>query len=234
MAYAQVGITEALEGTGDVEVSSNALPVWGLSSPNADAFLVRSVQEFHPQIVIGTWSADNALARADPGAYQRTLETAIRILLSPGDGVVGVIFLQMPVFGPTPDLVSSPSLSQILQLRADGVSAWNQAVNESSLTFSGRVMYLPVARSLENGGRYTSWLPPSGESSGAPRHWVRVRTTDGVGLCPPGITRYSASVREDLTEIFHLNTSRTRWWDSDAIRVRAFDSATCPDDHPPT
>ncbi len=233
MAYAQVGITEALEGTGEVDVTSNALPVWGLSSPDADTFLVRSVQEFHPQVVIASWSADNATAKADPGAYQRTLATAIRTLLSPGDGVVGVIFLQMPAFGPIPGLASSSSLSQSAQLRADGVSNWNQAVNESARKFPGRVLYLPVAGSLEVGGRYTNWLPPSGGPSGARGHWVRVRTTDGVGLCPPGITRYSAAVRQDLTEIFHLDTSRTPWWNSDAIKVRAFDSTTCPDDHPP-
>jgi peptidoglycan/LPS O-acetylase OafA/YrhL len=240
MSFAQYGITAALDSTGEVKAVRAARTGWGLTMPGAQALLKRRVQHSHPQLVIGTWSWDSAAAKADPSAYQRTLDAAIRQLLNPGDGVIGVIFLQMPPFGPIPEFIATSSEGESWKLRAAGLARWNEAVQQSSLTFPGRVMYLPVASSLEFDGRYTSWLPPGGRSSTPLKHWVRVRTSDGVHLCPPGISRYSASVLADLTELFHLSPTKGQWWNSHAITVEALthqDSSlavTCPDDHPPT
>ena len=152
------------------------------------------MHDFHPQLVLGTWSWDAALAHSDPNGYQRILDRAIRTLLTPGDGVLGVIFLQMPPFRP----------AQISNPRTAGIAAWNKSVQKAASMFPGRVMYLPVASSLEIDGRYTSWLPANRNLSSPPKTWVRIRTSDELHLCPPGITRYAGAELSELTELFHL------------------------------
>jgi hypothetical protein len=122
----------------------------------------------------------------------------------------------------------------------DGIPDWNAAIGQSPMTFPGKVMYLPVASSLELDGGYTNWLPPPGRVSAPPSQWVRVRTTDGVHLCPPGITRYAAPVLADLTTLFHLSPAEPNWWAGYGITVRALTyqssslAVACPYDHPPT
>ncbi len=239
MTFAELGITAALQSTGEVSVTPETQSTWGLTTSGGQALVQRKVRQLHPQLVIGTWSTDNATALSDPRAYRSVLASAIEALLTPGDGVLGVVFLQMPVFGPVPSTIASSPLSRAWHRRAAGVAAWNDAVQRSAEAFPGRVMYLPVGGSLELDGRYTNWLPPHDGAASAPKHWVRVRTSDGVHLCPPGITRYAAPVLEDLTELFELAPSRTHWWESYGVTVRAFSyqnaslSLTCPDDHPP-
>jgi peptidoglycan/LPS O-acetylase OafA/YrhL len=227
MSYAQLGISAALEGTGEVTVAQAAVPGWGLTHPSTQAGVQGLIRADRPQLLIGTWSWDGPEAKADPGAYQRVLDGAMSQWLTPGDGVLGVVLLQMPAFG-------------IGGRYAGGVASWNRAVAELSSTFPGRVMYLPVASSLEIDGRFTSWLPPEGNFSTPKDHWVRVRTSDGVHLCPPGITRYAAPVLQDLTDLFRLGPSDRHWFQSDLVTVRALQNSqhdlavSCPDDHPPT
>jgi peptidoglycan/LPS O-acetylase OafA/YrhL len=229
MFYAQFGIRASLDSTDEVSVAKAAFPGWSLQVPNALGFLSENVKIYHPQLVIGTWSWDAGFAKANPGSYRKMLDAAIRTLLTPGDGVSGVIFLQMPAFGP----------EQVLSPRAQGISAWNQAVAQSAVDFPGQVMYLPVASAIEVNGEYSNWVPVNGKTSSPAKHWVRVRTSDGVHLCPPGITRYAAPLLEDLTELYHLPPPKPDWWESYAIAVQAFSfqdsslAVTCPNDHPP-
>jgi hypothetical protein len=192
------------------------------------------VRKTHPQLVIGTWSWDNAAAKANPASYVKTLDAAIRQLLSPADGVLGVILLQMPTFG------LPRSYSENWQLSAAGLATWNEIIQRSPMTFPGKVMYLPVAGSLEIDGHFTSWLPPHQDWAVPKKHWVRVRTSDGVHLCPPGITRYAAPVLEDLSELFHLESLKPYWWNGYGIAERSLVHSasdfglTCPNDRPPT
>ncbi len=236
MSFAQKGITSALESTGEVKVEPAAQPGWSLKTPSGLAFLQLHVRRSRPELVVGTWSWDNVAAKRDPASYQTKLDAAIRQLLSPHDHVVGVIFLQMPVFHP--DASTPEGLGFVPN--AAGLASWNAAVEQASAIFPGKVMYLPVASSLEIDGRYTNWLPPTGTKSTDLKHWVRVRTSDGVHLCPPGITRYAAPVLQDLTELFHLGPARRDWWQSQLITVRGLAHSTssfgvtCPTDHPPT
>jgi hypothetical protein len=238
MVFAQYGIKAALESTGEVTVVGGAKTGWGLTKPGAEALLRTDVRTFHPEIVVGTWSWDAAAAAADPTAYRQTLDTAIGQLLSPAEGVVGVILLQMPPFGPIPAFIAESSAGETWRLRAAGLPAWNEAIEQSSMTFPGKVMYLPVGSSLELDGKYTSSLPPTRKSSAPHNQWVRVRTSDGVHLCPPGITRYAAPVLADLTTLFHLSPPTSQWWNSYRITVRAFAHSTssfgltCPGNHP--
>jgi hypothetical protein len=98
-------------------------------------------------------------------------------------------------------------------------------------------MYLPVGSSVELDGQFTSWLPLLSRASRSPKDWVRVRASDGVQLCPPGITRYTAPVLQDLTQLFQLPPPRSHWWQSFAVTVQALGyeggvSVSCPNDHP--
>jgi peptidoglycan/LPS O-acetylase OafA/YrhL len=226
MTSAQLGIAAALQSTGEVSVVRYALPHWGLTNRSAQAFLRREVQAFHPQVVIGTWSSDIVTAKSDPTNYGTRLDAAIRTLLTPGDGVFGVIFLQMPA-------LRSAGGSQATV----GPAAWNDAVERSSSAFPGRVMYLPVGDSVERDGRFANWLPTRSGVSRSPKDWVRVRASDGVQLCPAGITRYTAPVVQDLTQLFHLSPPKPHWWESYAVTVQSLayrdgGALDCPDDHP--
>ncbi len=239
MKFAQLGIAAALDSTGVVRVVQRAVPGWGLTSPNALGFLQTLVRRSHPQLVIGTWSWDSAAAKADPVGYQKTLDAGLRTLLTPGDGVDGVILLQMPDLGPLPAVVLlSPVQTKSWSARAAGLSSWNAAVAQAPDAFPGKVMYLPVGGSLEIGGAFTSWLPVGGQTSAPAGSWVRIRTLDGVHLCPPGITRYTAPILEDMTQLFDLPAPRVKWWTSYPIAVEAFNyqdasqGMICPDDHP--
>jgi hypothetical protein len=77
-----------------------------------------------------------------------------------------------------------------------------------------------------------------GQTSAPAGSWVRIRTLDGVHLCPPGITRYTAPILEDMTQLFDLPAPRVKWWTSYPIAVEAFNyqdasqGMICPDDHP--
>ena len=234
MGGAQFGIEAALKSTGEVTVIPAAIPGWGLTVPGSRASLGAFVKKTHPQLAIGTWSWDNAAAKADPTGYAKTLDAAIRQLLSPTDGVLGVILLQMPVFG------LPRSYSQNWQLSAAGLATWNEVIQRTPMSFPGKVMYLPVASSLEINGHFTSWLPPTSGSSAPLIKWVRVRTSDGVHLCPPGITRYAAPILEDLSELFHLELLKPSWWNGYGINERSLVHSTssfgltCPTDHPAT
>jgi peptidoglycan/LPS O-acetylase OafA/YrhL len=239
MTLAQYGIQAALQTTKEVVFGRAADPGWGLTMPDGSAVLRHIVRAFHPQILVGTWSWDAPAALTDPAGYQATLDAAIRRTLTPGDGVLGIIFLQLPALGVDPlTATETPAEQQVLAERIAGVPAWNHAVQEAAATFPGKVMYLPVASSLEIDGAFTKWLPPHDKWSAAPARWVRVRTLDGVHLCPAGITRYAAPVFQDLTAIFHLPTVPYAWWHSPLITANLYENSTslassCPDDHPP-
>jgi peptidoglycan/LPS O-acetylase OafA/YrhL len=238
MTLAENGLQAALGSTRDATVVPGAVPGWVLD-PSDMSSLMKNVRRWHPQVLVGTWSWDSANAKNDPAGYQATLDAAVRRMLSPGDGVLGVVFLQMPALGPVPGyLAYTPSEEQSAEERVAGVPAWNAAVQEAAQRFPGKVMYLPVASSLELDGGYTNWLPPHGVASAPRGHWVRVRTTDDVHLCPAGISRYAAPILQDLTTIFHLTPSSVPWWREARISQNFYESAqsiaeSCPDDHPP-
>jgi hypothetical protein len=262
---AQLGIAASLQSTGVVTVFQDAFPgfgitpgaplnppAWALPWRGAGPFLDGLVTAQHPQLIIATWGEDNAFAKAYPVLYRKMLNKLIRGLLSPGDGVAGIIFLQLPPYGPIPrfqiptlqqDLPfpgppHTANLYQSFRLRAAGLPAWNEAIARAPKYFPGRVMYLPVGSSLELHGHYTSWLPPA-LAPGAPKSsWVRVRMTEAVHFCPPGIIRYAAPVLEDLTELYQLPPAKKSWWASNYIPTQVNPgwplAKWCPRDHPPS
>jgi len=234
MTFAHFGIETALQSTGEVKTASATWSGFGLTVPGSSdedratmqlPRLLHHVRAFRPQLLIGTWLWDGAAAEANPSAYQAILDTSIRQLFSAGSRLVGIVLLQMPDLD---DATLQP-----------GVPAWNRAAEESAKVFPGKVMYLPVGSSLAVHGHYSSWLPPLGKLSTPRKDWVRVRTSDGVHLCPPGITRYAGPVLADLTKILHLPPGKPGWWNSRPVRVQALlrlnktEDVTCPTDHPP-
>ena len=226
MYFAERGLLPALQSTQDVVIQPLEMPGWGLSNPGALANLLANVASLHPQLILGMWSRDDATASADPPAYERFLDNALaRVLAAPG--LSGVVFLQLPALG--------PGASKYGPSFIPSVDTWNTAVADAATVFPGRVMYWPVASALEIDGHYTTWLPALGTRATSLTHWVRVRSTDGVHLCPPGITRYAAAVLSDMITVFHLAPPQRRWWVSGSITSTGFaDSGFifCPDDHP--
>ena len=239
MGDASFGITAALQATGQVDVSTKAIPGFGLTTSNwAESFptLIRQVK---PQLVVASWSWDqygptspNALH--DPLQYTKLLQSAVNTLLAPGNGVEGVIFLQFPESGE----LAAPSPSQQASYnkeRWDGVIAWNNIAERMTSDFPGRVMYLPIASSLMLNGKYSAWLPPEGQPHAPAAQWIRVRKVDNVHLCPEGSARYADALLADMTAVFHLAPTLGDWSQGSWVGNPDFNNppGACPDDHPP-
>ncbi|MCL4414079.1 MAG: hypothetical protein M1522_04915, partial [Actinobacteria bacterium] len=233
MYVAAPAIVAALESTGAVKVYPRALPGWGLTTAgNWRTELPLLISELHPQLVVGMWSWDDNEALYHPGTYRTMLEQAINLMLAPGNGVDGVMFMQFPPLGPLPPYMKNAKVDEAR--RDAGEAAWSAIADSMTHVFPGRVMYLPVASAVELHGKFTPWLPPMGDPSAPAQDWVRVRMVDNVHLCPPGASRYAAALAADLTMLYHLPPAKPGWstaaWTGDH-RYRN-PPGSCPDDHP--
>ncbi len=222
-------ITSALESTGDVVVVNQTFPGWGLTTDTGwRVDLPNLVRQDRPNLIIGTWSWDNAEATDHPAAYRAELSDALYLMLGAAPGVAGVMLLQFPA---TKALEAPPVR---LLLNAIQARAWAGIASSMPSVFPGKVMYLKIAHSVELHGQFTTWLPPVNDLSAPLRNWVRVRTTDGVHFCPAGANRYAAALLADLTSLYHLSAPNPDWrlaaW-RDAGSVLG-PTALCPDDHP--
>jgi len=151
----------------------------------------------------------------------------VRLMLTPGDGVAGVIFTQFPPAGPFPNATAA-----VDKRRTEGQRAWNALVRSLPHEFPGRVMYLPMASSVLLDGAFTPWLPASPMEP--KEDWVRVRQVDNVHFCPAGVVRYSAALLSDLTDLFKLPTAQGHWWAESWTADPIYNAppGSCPDDHP--
>jgi peptidoglycan/LPS O-acetylase OafA/YrhL len=256
--FTQLGIAAALESTGVVTVFREAFPGFGIapSAPvvpptsaqpwhGSQAFLQGLIKREHPQLLIGSWSWDSAFAKAFPDHYRTLFNTTVRQLLTPGNGVLGLVFLQMLPIGPIPPsmvpmLKQDPSTQGppaaangyvLWKQRSAGISTWNRIVSHTPTLVPGKVMYFPVAPSLELEGHYSTWLPPVRNPRAPYKLWERVRQSDVVHLCPAGVTRVGAAVFEDMREVFHLPPAAGKWWLSSFFGLGQ-DPSVCPHDHP--
>ncbi len=227
MQFAGPGIEAALDSTGEVRTSSIAYPGWGLTTiAQWRTELPAAIAKFKPNIVMGTWSWDKEMALDHPTAYRRLLHQALSVILAPGNGVRGMIFLQFPAVG--------PNLQHIVQNAAGSkeinhaLEAWNGIVASEATQHPGSVGYLPVASSIELGGGFTTWLP---DASG---EWVRVRSTDDFHLCPAGTARYASAILTDLNTNWELPAPKRKWWRETWIHDPLYYyNGLCPNDHPP-
>jgi hypothetical protein len=240
MQDASFGITAALEATGEATVARKTIVGFGLvTASNWPTSLPNLIRQTRAQLIVATWSWDqygpttpNALHQ--PVQYTALLERAVSTMLTPGNGVEGVIFTQFPESA----VIAAKDPSQqaaFNKARWDGVIAWNAIAEKMTTVFPGRVMYLPLASSVLLRGKYSAWLPPEGTPHAQSSQWIRVRKLDGVHLCPEGSARYADALLADLTPVFGLSPAAPDWaqgsWTSDPN----FNDppGACPDDHPP-
>jgi hypothetical protein len=245
---AEPGIAAALDATGEVAVTDGAFPGFGLSNDPTWATprtgIASLVAGDHTQLVLATWSWDNVCTAADrargdvcaltdPAGFRAELEQVVRLMLGPG-GADGVIFLEFPPTGPDAavgEAAGDPALAQ----KAAGEAAFNRTIRALPAAFPGKVMYLPVATSVLDHGRFTYWLPPATRPRAPEGDWARVRMTDGVHLCPAGAARYASAILADLTTLYHLPPAAPTWQHGSWVDDPRFSAGpgSCPDDHPP-
>jgi peptidoglycan/LPS O-acetylase OafA/YrhL len=241
MHDASYGITAALQATGQVTVATKTIAGFGLTTatgwPTSIPILVR---ETHAQLIVASWSWDmggpttpNALF--EPERYMQLLRSALSVMLTPGNGVEGVVLTQFPPSGliPSPDPASQTAYNRY---RAAGLSAWNKIAEKMTTFFPGRVMYFPIASSILLDGRYSTWLPPQGDPHAPPASWMRVRKLDNVHLCPEGSARLGNAVLANMTAVFDLAPAGTAWAQGAWTTNPDFNDppGACPDDHPPS
>jgi len=239
MHDASYGIAAALAATGEATVQTNTIDGFGLTTATIwPTSIPRIIGEEHPELIVASWSWDqfgptkpNALH--EPAAYTALLKRAVRVMLTPGNGVDGVIFTQFPLSGSIP--AADPAEQKAYNKeRLEGLNAWNAIAEKMTSYFPGKVMYLPVASSLLLDGRYSAWLPPVGDPKAPKDQWIRARKLDNVHLCPEGSARYADAILSDLTKIFRLTPATSTWADGTWTSDPDFNDppGACPDDHP--
>ena len=231
MFDSSAGLTAALQATGRATVTANSsFGGWGLSTDHvwpSDA--QRIINQYRPEVVIGTWSWDDELAAGDAAAYRARLEQAVRTILTPGDGVDLVVLLEYPPAGPSP-IVPDPVLraakwKQQLQVQA----AWNRVARSVTTAFPGHAAYLRTAPVFAPGGRVMTWMRLPGST------WIRARKLDNTHMCPYGAALFGSTVVTALERPLMLGGMAPGWetgaWTHDG---RYNDPpGACPADQPP-
>jgi peptidoglycan/LPS O-acetylase OafA/YrhL len=231
MADSAPGVTAALAATGDVDVvADSAFGGWGLSTDKTWASdFSRIIAQYHPEIVIGTWSWDDALAQSDPQTYLVELTAALRAILTPGDGVDMVVLLQFPQVGPVPYVLDP--LTQAIKWREQNARqvVWNEIASEAVHFFPGQALYLQTDQLFAPHDRYLTWnRTPSGS-------WVRARKIDDTHMCPYGAAEFGALIVNDLTPVLGLAPMAPGWELGSWVHDANFNDpvGACPNDQPP-
>lgn len=240
MHDASYGITASLQATGEATVSTKTIDGFGLTTATSWPTAIPSlIRQTHAQLIIASWSWDqygpttpNALHQ--PVQYTDLLRRAVSTMLTPGNGVEGVLFTEFPQSGEEAAANPADTASYNKERRA-GVIAWNDIAKKMTTEFPGRVMYFPLADSILLHGQYSTWLPPEGAPHAPDDQWIRVRKLDNVHLCPEGSARYAAALLADMTSVFRLAPAGANWSQGSWTTDPDFNDppGACPDDHPP-
>ncbi|HEY5024235.1 MAG TPA: acyltransferase family protein [Acidimicrobiales bacterium] len=231
MADSSPGVTAALEATGDVDVVANsAFGGWGLSTDKTWASdFPRIIAQYHPEVVIGTWSWDDELAQQDPEAYLVELTDALRTILTPGDGVDLVVLLQFPQVGPNPYFIDP--LTQASEWTAQNARQiiWNNVASAAVRFFPGQALYLQTDALFAPGDHYFTW---NQTTTGT---WIRARKVDDTHMCPYGAAELGSLVVDDLTPVLGLAPPAPGWELRSWVDDPNFNDppGACPDDQPP-
>jgi peptidoglycan/LPS O-acetylase OafA/YrhL len=240
MHDASYGIAASLQATGEATVATRTIDGFGLTTAtNWPTSIPNLIRQTGAQLIVASWSWDqygpttpNALHQ--PVQYTSLLSRAVSTMLTPGNGVEGVIFTQFPQSG---DLAAAnPSdTASYNEERHAGVIAWNTIAEKMTSEFPGRVMYFPLADSILLHGKYSAWLPPEGDPRAPSDQWIRVRKLDNVHLCPEGSARYADALLADMTTVFGLAPATGNWSQGSWTTDPDFNDppGACPDDHPP-
>jgi hypothetical protein len=239
MHDASYGITAALQATGEVTVATRTIDGFGLTTATGwRTSLPLLISQTHAQLIVASWSWDmegpttpNALF--EPAKYAQLLRSAVSVMLTPGNGVEGVIFMQFPQSGQVPS-ANPASQAAYNRFRADGVTAWNRIAEKMATYFPGQVMYFPIANSVLLNGRFSAWLPPEGDPHAPVPAWTRVRKLDNVHLCPEGSARIGDALLTDMSTLFDLAPASPQWAQGAWMTDADFNDppGACPNDHP--
>ena len=226
-----LGIKASLQATKEATVMTHGFPGWGLINDRSfKADLAKTIQETHPQLILGMWSWDDAYALAHPAAYRRLLTEAVNVMLTPGNGVDGIAFDPVPHGRAARQHHRPRSPPAAARQSERGSDAWTAMVRSLASQYPGRVTVLPAAASLEVNGQFSPWLPTTDGG------WIRARKTDNTHLCPAGAAVLGAAVTEELAPMFNLAPPAPGWinssWTSDVPRYNT-PPDECPNDQPP-
>jgi hypothetical protein len=233
MADASLGVQAALEATGEMKVVLNsAFPAWSLSrDPTWPSEFRHNIATYHPQIVMGTWSWDDEEASQKPNVYRPRLESAVRTLLTPGDGVEAVILLQFPQAGPATSVSDVSTRQRHFVQETLQQDDWDSAAQQVSQKFPGHALYLTTSQLFAPDGRYLAWFrTPAPDPT-----WLRARKLDNVHFCPYGAAAFGAVVTEGLTAQLHLPPMKPGWEFGAWIHDHRYNDplGACPADQPP-
>jgi Rod binding domain-containing protein len=237
MSSAEPGMADALNATGaGTVVFNDATLGWGLVNHSPTRPLDydwRSqwpalIARYHPDLVVGFWSWDDDVARDDPNGYSQVLDQAISVLLTPGNGVAGVILYQMPALDPTASYLafyrstgwtSDTTAAAVEQAR----ESWNTVVAGAARQHPGQVLFSTASSGIDPGGVFATFLP-----SFAPPG-ARARAVDGVHVCPAGAIGFGESLVKQLEAMFKLPAPAAGWQD-EVSRDPSYDlePALCP------
>lgn len=231
MVDSSLGIQAALQATGEMSVVVNSsFPGW---SPRLDKHWATDSQQtiatYHPQIVLGTWSWDDEEAASDPAGYLRFLESTIRGLLAPGNGVEAVVLFEFPQPGPPSSLASRAADEAAWVHQTVIQKAWDDDARRATSAFPGRALYLSTDRVFAPGGRFLTWMRTA---NGV---WVRARKLDNTHMCPYGAAKFGALADADLTWYLRLPPMEPGWEKGAWTTDRRYNDpvGACPDDQPP-
>jgi len=231
MSDSSPGIIAALDATGDVDVVLNSsFGGWGLSTdPGWAPYRAQVISEYHPELIIGTWSWDDPLAQGAPGPYLAELRGELRSMLTPGNGVDGVVLLQFPQVGPSPYYLDPAAAELAWAAQNDRQLAWNALAQAATASFPGHALYLRTDQLFAPGDRYFTWFRTPGGG------WLRARKIDDTHVCPYGAAEFGALVVRDLTLVFELAPLRSGWELGSWVHDPRYSDppGSCPADQPP-
>lgn len=251
--YSYPGIAAGLRSTGEIETESIASPGWGLvgesgssgglttASPSQIASRMRSLAtfrtQFHPDVVVGTWTWDNAFAAQEPMEYGRILQQAVTVLTEGVGAAKGVILVPFPTPGPAPAYYQPDIQPDLFSTQAE--KAWDRAIVQVQSRVPGKVMVIPVGDSVLLNGKFTSWLPPGSWPEAPYSEWVQVRMADNTHLCQNGVVRFTSALVADFQALFGVGPATTRWVNGPWVRsliyvTREGATETCSMTHPPS
>jgi len=232
MNDASLGVQAALQATGEMSVVLNtAFPGWGLTTDSGwPAQAPHLIATYHPQIVIGTWSWDDTEAADTPSLYEQRLQAALRVLLTPGDGVEAVVLLQFPQPGPATEITNVAARNAAWLHQTTVQDDWNAEANQATMAFPGHALYMTTSQLFAPGGQFYTWFKtPTGQ-------WVRARKLDNTHFCPYGAAEFGAFITEDLTPQLHLSPMKPGWEFGAWTHAPRYNDppGACPADQPPS
>ena len=241
MHDASYGITASLQATGEATVATRTIDGFGLTTAtNWPTSIPNLIRQTRAQLIVATWSWDqygpttpNALHQ--PAQYTKLLRRAVATMLTPGNGVEGVIFTQFPQSGDI--AAANPADTAQLQPGAPGRRHGlerHRREDDDGLPGPGHV--LPV-------GRLRPVARASTRPGSRPKAIRTRRATSGSGCAssttctcaPRAAPATPPPCWRDMTAVFHLAPAAADWSQGTWTTDPDFNDppGACPDDHPP-